>query len=80
MIPRLMKLDKPSNLSNYKPQTESHQQHFGLYMERHLRSAAIIMEMTSRHTECTHFNLYYSQIPAAALQWWPHEEATSSPM
>ena len=48
-----------SNLSNfnYKPQAESRQQHLSLYMDRHLRSVAIIIEMTGRHMECTHFNL-----------------------
>ena len=51
-----------SNISNfnYKPQIESQQQHLALYMKRHLGSAAIIIEVTSRHTECTHFNLDYS--------------------
>ena len=31
-------------------------------MDRHLRSVAIMIEVTSRHTECTHFNLDYSQM------------------
>ena len=58
-----------SNLSNfnYKPQAESQQQHFALYMYCLLLSLAIIIEVTSRHMECTHFNLAYSQMPAVAL-------------
>ena len=70
-----------SNLSNfnYKPQIESHQQHVASYMECHLHSVAIMTEMTSRHMECTHFNLDYSQISAVARQWSPSEEASSSP-
>ena len=37
-----------SNLSNfnYKPQAESRQQHLALYMDRHLRSVAIMIEVT----------------------------------
>ena len=59
-----------SNLSNfnYKSQVESRPQHMALYMDRHLRSLAIVIEVTSHHTECTHFNLDYSQMPAVALQ------------
>ena len=38
-------------------------------MDRHLRSVAIVIEVTSRHMECTRFNLDYSRIPAVALQW-----------
>ena len=53
---------------NYKPHTESHQQHLDLFIERHLRSVAIMIELTSRHTECTYFNSDYSQMPAVALQ------------
>ena len=55
-----------SNVSNinYKSQVESQQQHLALYTERHLRSVAIMIEVTSRHMECTHFNLDYSQMPA----------------
>ena len=56
-----------SNL-NYKPQTECRQQHLALYMDRHLRYVAIMIEVTSRHMECTHFNLDYRQMPAVALQ------------
>ena len=41
---------------NYKPQTESHQPHLALYANCHLRSVAIMIEVTSRHMECTHFN------------------------
>ena len=40
--------------SNYKPQTEGYQQHLALYMDRHLRSVAIMIEVTSRYMECTH--------------------------
>ena len=60
-----------SNLSNfnYKLQTESQQQHLALYMECHLRSVAIMIEVTSRHMECTYFNLNSGQMPAVALQW-----------
>ena len=54
-----------SNL-NYKPQAESHQ-HPGLYVDHYVQSAAIMIEVTSHHMECTHFNLDYSQMPAAAL-------------
>ena len=46
---------------NYKPQTESHQQHLALHMDRHLHSVAIMI-VTSRHMECTHFNLNNSQM------------------
>ena len=46
--------------SNYKPHAESHQQHLALCMERHLRTVAIIIEVTNRHTD-------YSRMPAAAL-------------
>ena len=48
-----------SNLSNfnYKLQVGSDRQHLALYMDRHLRLIAIMIEVTSRHTECTHFNL-----------------------
>ena len=38
------------------------------YMDRHLRSVAIMIEVTSRHMECTHFNPDYSRMPAVALQ------------
>ena len=60
-----------SNVSNfnYKPQVESRQQYLALYMERHLCSVAIMIEVTSRHTECTHYNSNNSQMPAVALQW-----------
>ena len=37
-------------------------------MERHLRSVAIMIEVISRHMECTHFNLDYSRMPAVAQQ------------
>ena len=53
---------------NYKPQTESQQKHLVLYIDRHLRPVAIMIEVTSRHMECTDFNLVYSQMPAVALQ------------
>ena len=60
-----------SNLSNFnsKPQTESRQQHLGLYMDRHLYLVTIMIEVTSRHMECTHFNPDNSQMPAVAQQW-----------
>ena len=35
-------------------------------MERHLHTVAIMIEVTSRHTECTHFN--YSLMPAVSLR------------
>ena len=53
----------------YKLQAESRQQHLALYMDRHLRSVAIMIEVTSHHMECTHFNLDYSQMPAVVRQW-----------
>ena len=40
-----------------------------IYGSRHLRSAAIVIEVTSRHTECTHFNLDFSRMSVIALQW-----------
>ena len=46
---------------------ESHQEHMDLYMDRHLRSVYITIEMTSRHMECTHVNLDYSRMPAVAI-------------
>ena len=54
-IIRLYFLVGCSNLTNfnYKPQVESRQQHLALCMDRHLRSVAIMIEVTSRHTECT---------------------------
>ena len=54
---------------NYKPQTESRQQHLVLYMHRHLHSVDIMIEVTSRHTKFTHFILEFSQMPAVARQW-----------
>ena len=68
-----------SNLSNfnYKPQTQSRQQRLVLYMDHHLRSVAIMIEVTSHHTEYIHCNLDYSRMPAASRQWWPCEETTS---
>ena len=43
-----------SNLSNfnYKPQAESRQQHLSLYMDRYLRSVAMMIEVTSQHQGC----------------------------
>ena len=38
-------------------------------MDRHLRAVAIMIEVTSCHMKCTHFNPDYSQLPAVALQW-----------
>ena len=32
-----------------------------------MRSVAIMIEVTSCHMECTHFNLDYSRMPAVAL-------------
>ena len=29
-----------------------------------------MIEVTSRHMVCTHFNLDYSRMPAVALQWF----------
>ena len=37
-------------------------------MNHHLRPVAIMIEVTSRHMECTHFNLDYNRMPAIALQ------------
>ena len=37
-------------------------------MGRHLRSIVVMIEVTSRHVECTNFNLVYSQMSAVALQ------------
>ena len=53
-----------SNLSNfnYKPQVESRQQHLALYTEPHLRTVAIMTEVTSHHMEYTHFYPDYSWI------------------
>ena len=52
---------------NYKPQTESHQQHLGLYMDRYLCALAIVIEVTGRRMKCSHFILEYSRMPAFAL-------------
>ena len=57
----------PSNF-NCKPQVESRQQHLALYVDCHLCPLAIMIEVTTRHTECTHFHLDYSRLPAVALQ------------
>ena len=65
---------------NYKPQVKSRQTHLALYSDRHLRSVAIMIEVTSRHMECTRFKLDYSRMLAVALQWSPRKEATSSPI
>ena len=58
-----------SNLSNfyYKPQIESRQQHLALYMDRRLHALALMVEVTSRHMEYTHFDLDYNQMPDVAL-------------
>ena len=37
-------------------------------MDRHLPSVAIMIEVTSRQTECSHFNLDYGRMLAVALQ------------
>ena len=47
-------------------------------MDCHLRSVAIMIEVTSRHTECTNFNFDYSWMPAVALRCDERDEATSS--
>ena len=60
---------------NYKPQAESRQQHLALCMDRHLRSAAIMIEVTGRQTESTPFNQYYSQMPAVARQQYVQSAA-----
>ena len=60
--------------------SNTNHKHLSLYMDRHLRSVAIMIEVTNRHMECTHFNLDYSQMSAIAQQLKPREEATSSPM
>ena len=59
-----------TNLSNFncKPQVESRQQHLALYMDRRLRSVAILIEVTSRRMECTHLNVNYSWTPAVVQQ------------
>ena len=36
-------------------------------MDRHLRSVAIMIDVTSRQMECAHFNSDYSRMPAVAL-------------
>ena len=53
-----------SNLSNfnYKPQTESQQQHLALYMDRNQCSVATMIEVTSRHMKCTHFNTWITAV------------------
>ena len=38
-------------------------------MDRHLRLVAIMIEVTSRHAKCTHFNLDYSRMPAVARHY-----------
>ena len=48
--------------------SRSRQQNLALYTERHLHSVAIMLEMTSRRVECTHFNLDFSQMPAVMQQ------------
>ena len=57
------------NLSNfsYKSEAESQQQHFALYMDRHLRSVTIMIKVSSRHMQCTHFKPSNSRMPAVAL-------------
>ena len=49
-------------------QTKSHQQHVALHMDCHLRSVAIMVDVTSRQMDCTHCKLDYSRMPAVALQ------------
>ena len=48
--------------------TESNQQHLALDIDHHLRSITVMIEGTSRHLKCTHFNLDYSRMSAVALQ------------
>ena len=56
----------PSSNFNYKPRASDPQQ-LALYVERHLRLVAIMIEVSSRHTKCANFNPDYSQMPAVAL-------------
>ena len=42
--------------------------HLDMYVKRHLRSVAIMIEVTSCLTECTHVNSDYNQMPVIALQ------------
>ena len=51
---------------NYKPQADSRQQHLALYMECHLLEVTVMVEVTCRQMECTHFNLDNSRMPAVA--------------
>ena len=51
---------------NYKPQAESCLQQLALCMDRHQCSVAIMIEVTSCHTKCAHFNLDCSRMPAVA--------------
>ena len=37
-------------------------------MDRHRRSIAIMIEVTNRHLECTHFNLDYSRMPVIQVK------------
>ena len=57
------------NLSNLncKPQIESRQQQLALYIDRNIRLVAIMIDVTSRHLECTDYNLDCSQMSAVAL-------------
>ena len=54
-----------SNLSNfnYKPQVESCQQYLALYLDCYLRALAVMMKVTCRHMEYSHFNLDYGCLP-----------------
>ena len=49
-------------------------------MDRHLRSLAIMIEVTSRHTKCTHFNLDYSRMLPLRYNNDSDKEATFSQM
>ena len=57
-----------SRLLTLKSQAESGQQHLALYINRHLRSVAIMIVVTSRHVVCTLWTPDYSQMPDVTLQ------------
>ena len=46
-----------------------YKKNLALRTERHLRPVAVMIEVPSRHPECTLFYLDYSYMPAIALQW-----------
>ena len=45
-------------------------------MDHYLRSVATMIEVTSHHMECTHFNLDYSQMPAVAQHQYLKSQRT----